>query len=48
MFAFVFSSFILSINVFPVSIVISPKGSIEYGFLYASYRLLDLSLIPGM
>ena len=43
-----FSSFILSINVFPVSMVVSPKGSIEYCFLYASYRLFDSSVRPGM
>ena len=45
---FVFSSFILSINVFPVSMVVLPKGSIEYCFLYASYRLFDSSVRPGM
>ena len=41
-----FSSFILSINVYPVSMVVSPKGSIEYCFLYASYRLCDSSVRP--
>ena len=45
---FFFSSFILSINVFPVSMVVSPKGSIEYCFLYASYRLFYSSVRPGM
>ena len=45
---FFFSSFILSINVFPASMVVSPKGSIEYCFWYASYRLFDLSVRPGM
>ena len=45
---FLLSSFILSINVFPVSMVVSPKGSIEYCFLYASYRLFYSSVRPGM
>ena len=43
-----FSSFIWSINVFPVSMIVSPKGSVEYCFLYASYMLFDSSVRPGM
>ena len=44
-----FSSFILFINVVPISIVVSPKMSIEYCFLYASYRFFDSSSVrPGM
>ena len=35
---FYFSSFIVSINLFPVSMVPSAKGLLEYCFLYASYR----------
>ena len=38
---------ILSTNVFPVSMVVSPKGSIEYCFLYVSYMLFDSSVRPG-
>ena len=41
-----FSSYL--INVFLVSMVVSPKGSIEYCFLYASYRLFDSSVRRGM
>ena len=43
-----FSSFIVSINLFPVSRVPSTKGLLEYCFLYASYRLCDSSVRPGM
>ena len=42
------SSFIVSINLFPVSRVPSAKGLLEYCFLYASYRLCDSSVSPGM
>ena len=45
---FLFSSLILTINVFPVSMVVSLKGSIVYCFLYASYRLFNSSGRPGM
>ena len=45
---FFFSSFIVSINLFPVSRVPSAKGLFEYCFLYASYRLCDSSVRPGM
>ena len=45
---FFFSSFIMSINLFPVSRVPSAKGFLEYCFLYASYRLCDSSVRPGM
>ena len=41
---FFFSSFILSINVFPVSMVVSPKGSSEYCFLGSSSVLLCCTL----
>ena len=33
---------------FLVSMVVSPKGSIEYFFLYASYKLFDSSVRPEM
>ena len=45
---FFFSSFIVSINVFPVSRVPSAKGLLEYCFLYASYRLCDSSVRPTL
>ena len=45
---FLFSSVILSISVFPDSMVPSSKGLLEYLRLYASYRLFDSSVRPGM
>ena len=45
---FFFSPCILPISVFPVAMVVSPKGPIEYYFLYASYRLFDSFVRPGM
>ena len=44
---FLFSSVILSISVFPESMVPSSKGLLEYLHLYVSYRLLDSSVRPG-
>ena len=41
-----FSSVILSISVFPDTIVPSSKGLLKYLFLYASYRLFDSSVCP--
>ena len=45
---FLFSSVILSISVFPDSMVPSSKGLLEYLSLYASYRLFDSSVRPVM
>ena len=44
------SSFLLSLcqSTFPVSRVPSAKGLLEYCFLYASYRLCNSSVRPGM
>ena len=44
---FLFSSVILSISVFPDSMVPSSKEMLEYLHLYASYRLFDSSVRPG-
>ena len=43
-----FSSFILSINVFPASMIVSPKGSIEYCFLYSSFIEFLCETIPWL
>ena len=45
---FLFSSVILSISGFPDSMVPSLNGLFEYLSLYASYRLFDSSVRPGM
>ena len=44
---FLFSCVILSISVFPDSMVPPSRGLLEYLHLYASYRRFDSSVRPG-